>query len=180
MTGLRFFCTCNQSILHDPYFLKVIPSSHKSENRKTKTKNTAHDQPTFLLDTMKLSNTFAATLMAVLISPTLTSATDELTGKNKMGKLTETYTTVFIATNNTDLEVSDDRDSLLKLAFLEDDLVYAYKKVQEGMELQKKGSSLDLINVHFIGRAEDPDGDVLFPELSKSLRGSTVGWGYVA
>jgi hypothetical protein len=182
---------------------------HKSENRKTKTKNTSNDQPTFFLDIMKLSNTFAAAFMAVLISPTIASASDKLTfnaeessssmsmydvvssslvppkikvddespsddsnyGRKKhhknMGKLTEAFVTVFFGYDD-DLEVSEDPDSPLALAFLEDDLVYAYKKVQEGMDLQK-GSDVEVFSSHYLGKApEDPGGDVLFPELSKT------------
>jgi hypothetical protein len=168
---------------------------------------------------MKLSNTFAAVLVAVLISPTSASATDELTfnaeepsssmsmhdvvssilvspkikvvddespsddsnygrkkGGKSLGKLTETYATVYIAYEE-DFEVLEDPDSPLALAFLEDDLVYSYKKLQEGMDLQK-GSDLELVNSHFLGEAKDPDGEVLFPELTDSMSGSAVGWGY--
>jgi hypothetical protein len=160
---------------------------------------------------MKLSNTFAAAFVAVLISPTIASASDELTinaeepsssmsmddavssslvppkikvddespsddskyGRKRhkhhknMGKLSEIYARVYIAFDE-DLEISEDPDSPLALAFLEDDLVYAYKKVQEGMDLQK-GSGVEIFSSHFLGKApEDPGGDVLFPELSKS------------
>ena len=93
-----------------------------------------------------------------------------------LGKLTETLTTVYIATDE-DLEDPD----RLALAFLEDDLVYAYNKVQEGKSDLQKGSDLQAVSSHFLGKAkasEDPDGDVLFPELSKHLRGSVGGWVY--
>jgi hypothetical protein len=67
------------------------------------------------------------------------------------------------------LEISEDLDSPLALAFLEEDLVYAYKNVQEGMDL-RKGSDVEVFTSHFLGKApEDPGGDVLFPELSKGL-----------
>ena len=174
---------------------------------------------------MKLSNSFAAALVAVLISPTIASTTDELTfnaeepsssmsmydlvssilvlpkfkvddespsddsnfGRKKhkkqkpdknMGKLTEISVTVFLATDE-DLE----GPGSLAMAFLEDDLVYAYNKVQEGKDDLQKGSGSDLqaVRSHFLGKAnasEDPDGEVLFPELSKNSRGSVGGWVY--
>jgi hypothetical protein len=150
---------------------------------------------------MKLSNSFAAAaaLVAVLISPTIGSATDDLTfnaeepaspstsmydliqksDKNK-GRLIEVYTTVYIATDE-DLEDSESPDSLA-LSFLEDALVYAYNKVQEDKsDLQGAGSDLHAISSHFLGKAtapDDPDGDVLFPELSENLRGSVGRYAY--
>jgi hypothetical protein len=88
-------------------------------------------------------------------------------GKDK-GKLTETKITVFLATDET-LGDSEGPDGLA-LAFLEDDLVYSFNKVQEGNDLQGVSS-------HFIGKApEDAGGDLLFPELSESLRGSGLGY----
>jgi hypothetical protein len=152
---------------------------------KPKRKNTPNDQPTFLLDTMKLSNTFVAAIVAVLISPTIASAsaTDESPsddsnygrkkkpGKNK-GKLMENRITVFLATEEEDSEGPDN----FELAYLEDNVAYAYNKVQ------KKGTDLVAVNSHYVGKAKtpgDPGGDVLFPELSKSLGGSGVGnWYY--
>jgi hypothetical protein len=140
---------------------------------KPKRKNTPNDQPTFLLDTMKLSNTLVAAIVAVLISPTIASATDESPsddsnyghkkrpGKN-MGKLMENRITVFLATEEEDSEGPDN----LRLAYLEDNVAYAYNKVQ------KKGTDLVAVNSHYVGKAQtsgDPGGDVLFPELSKSL-----------
>jgi hypothetical protein len=116
---------------------------------------------------MKLSNTVAAALVAVLISPTIASG--KKPGKNQ-GKLTETLVTVYIATEEA-LTDSEGTGSLA-LAFLEDDLTYSFNKVQEGSDLQGVSS-------HFIGKAqtsEDPGGDVLFPELSKSLGGSGLGY----
>jgi hypothetical protein len=124
--------------------------------------------PTYL-PTMKLSNTFAAALVAVLISPTIASA--KKPGKNK-GKLTETLITVYIATDEA-LGGSESPDSLA-LAFLEDDLTYSFNKVQE-----QEGSDLHGDSSHYLGKAqtsEDPGGDVLFPELSKSLGGSGLGY----
>jgi hypothetical protein len=118
---------------------------------------------------MKLSNTFAAALVAVLISPTIASA--KKPGKNK-GKLTETLITVYIATDEA-LGGSESPDSLA-LAFLEDDLTYSFNKVQE-----QEGSDLYGDSSHYLGKAqtsEDPGGDVLFPELSKSLGGSGLGY----
>jgi hypothetical protein len=118
---------------------------------------------------MKFSNTIAAALVAVLVSPAIASA--KKPGKNK-GKLTETKITVYIATEEA-LGDSEGPDGLA-LAFLEDDLTYSFNKVQEGSDLQGVSS-------HFIGKAptsEDPGGDVLFPELSKSLGGSGLGFGY--
>jgi hypothetical protein len=88
-------------------------------------------------------------------------------GKNT-GKLTETKITVFLATDEAlgDSEGPDD----LALAFLEDDLTYSFNKVQEGKDVQGVSS-------HYLGKApEDAGGDVLFPELSKSLRGSGLGY----
>jgi hypothetical protein len=152
-------------------YLKVITSAHKSENCKTKNANTPNDQPTLpSISTMKLSNTLAAALVAVLISPTIASAKKK-PGKNT-GKLTETLVTVYIATEEA-LEDSEGVGSLA-LAFLEDDLTYSFNKVQEGSDLQGVSS-------HFIGKSptsEDPGGDVLFPELSKSLGGSGLGYYY--
>jgi hypothetical protein len=157
-------------------YLKVNTSAHKSENRKTKTQkgnntnNNNTKRPANLsprhLPTMKLSNTFAAALVAVLISPTIASA--KKPGKDK-GKLTETKITVYIATDEA-LGGSESPDSLA-LAFLEDNLTYSFNKVQEGSDLQGDSS-------HYLGNAqtsEDPGGDVLFPELSKSLGGSGLG-----
>ena len=116
---------------------------------------------------MKFSSTLAAALVVVLISPSIASA--KKPGKNT-GKLTETLITVYIATDEA-LEDSEDPDGLA-LAFLEDDLTYSFNKVQKGSDLQGVSS-------HFIGKAqtsEDPGGDVLFPELSKSLGGSGLGY----
>jgi hypothetical protein len=117
---------------------------------------------------MKLSNTFAAALAAVLIiSPTIASA--KKPGKDT-GKLTETRITVYLATDET-VGDSEGPDGLA-LAFLEDDLTYSFNKVQKGSDVQGVSS-------HFIGMAqtsEDPGGDVLFPELSKSLGGSGLGY----
>jgi hypothetical protein len=116
---------------------------------------------------MKFSNTLAAALVAVLVSPTI--ASDKKPGKNT-GKLTETLITVYIATEEA-LGDSEDPDGLA-LAFLEDDLTYSFNKVQ-------KGSDLLGVSSHFAGMAktsEDPGGDVLFPELSKSLSGSGLGY----
>jgi hypothetical protein len=97
--------------------------------------------------------------------------------KNKnLGKLTETLTTVYIATD----EDSEELDSLA-LAFLEDDLPYAYNKVQEGKSDLQKGFDLQGVRSHYLGKAaasDDPEGDVLFPELSKHLRGSVGSWKY--
>jgi uncharacterized protein Veg len=91
-------------------------------------------------------------------------------GKN-MGKLMETRTTVFIAMD----EDSEGPDSITE-AFLQDDLVFAFNKAQ------KEGTDLVAVTSHFNGKvkaSEDPGGDLLFPELSKSLRGSDVGnWYY--
>jgi hypothetical protein len=88
-------------------------------------------------------------------------------GKDK-GKLTETTITVFLATDEA-LGDSEGPDGLA-LAFLEDDLTYSFSKVHEGTDLQG-------ISSHFIGKApEDAGGDLLFPELSKSLRGSGLGY----
>jgi hypothetical protein len=146
---------------------------------------------------MTLSNSLVSALVAVLISPTIAgSATHDLTfsteeaspstsmydlvqkhGKNKnLGKLTETSVTVFIATD----EDSEEADSLA-LAFLEDDLLYAYNKVQAGKGDLEKGSGLQGVRSHYLGKATpsgDPEGDVLFPELSKSSRGSVGSWRY--
>jgi hypothetical protein len=119
---------------------------------------------------------FAATQVEVK-SPSTDEGYGRKKGGKNLGKLTETSVKVFFATEG-DLEVSDDPDSPLALAFLEDDLVYAYKKVREGIDLQK-GSDLEIFSGHFLGEAKAPeDTDVLFPELSKSLRGSAVSWGY--
>jgi hypothetical protein len=88
-------------------------------------------------------------------------------GKDK-GKLTETKITVFLATDEA-LGDSEGPDGLA-LAFLEDDLVYSFNKVQEGTDVQGDSS-------HYIGKApEDAGGDLLFPELSKGLRGSGLGY----
>ena len=88
-------------------------------------------------------------------------------GKNT-GKLTETKITVFLATDEA-LGDSEGPDGLA-LAFLEDDLTYSFNKVQEGKDVQGVSS-------HFIGKApEDAGGDLLFPELSNSLRGSGLGY----
>jgi hypothetical protein len=117
---------------------------------------------------MKLSNTFAVALMAVLIvSPSIASA--KKPGKDT-GKLTETRVTVYIASDEA-LGGLESLDSLA-LAFLEDDLTYSFNKVQEGSDVQG-------VRSHFVGKAqtsEDPGGDVLFPELSKSLGGSGLGY----
>jgi hypothetical protein len=114
---------------------------------------------------MKLSNTLAAALVAVLISPTIASA--KKPGKDK-GKLTETKITVFLVTDEA-LGDSEGPDGLA-LAFLEDDLTYSFNKVHEGSDLQGVSSN-------FIGKApEDAGGDPLFPELSKSLGGSGLGY----
>jgi hypothetical protein len=87
-------------------------------------------------------------------------------GKDK-GKLTETKITVFLATDEA-LGDSEGPDGLA-LAFLEDDLVYSFNKVHEGTDVQADRS-------HYLGKApEDAGGDVLFPELSKGLRGSGLG-----
>jgi hypothetical protein len=90
-------------------------------------------------------------------------------GKNT-GKLTETKITVILATD----EALGDSEGLdgLALAFLEDDLTYSFNKVQKGSDLQGVSS-------HFIGKGpEDAGSDLLFPELSKGLRGSGLGFGY--
>jgi hypothetical protein len=144
---------------------------------------------------MKFSNSFAPALVAALISPTIASATDDLAfsaeepspstsimydlvqkaGKN-MGKLTEMSVTVFIATDE-DLEGPDS----LALAFLEDDLLYAYNKVQEGKSDLQKGFDLQGVRSHYLGKAtasDDPEGEVLFPELSKNSLGSVGSWKY--
>ncbi len=149
---------------------------------------------------MKLSNSYAAALVAVLISPTIVSATDDLTfsaeklspsaddsyGRHKkhdksknLGKLTEMSVTVFIATDE-DLKDTEGPDSLA-LAFLEDDLLYAYNKVHEGKDDLQKGLDLQGVRSHYLGKATpsgDPEGEVLFPELSKNSRGSVGSWKY--
>jgi hypothetical protein len=137
----------------------------KIAKRKQKhTKRPAYLSPRHL--PMKFSNILAVALVAVLISPTIASAKKK-PGKDK-GKLTETKITVFLATDEA-LGDSEGPDGLA-LAFLEDDLVYSFNKVQEGNDLQGVSS-------HFIGKApEDAGGDLLFPELSESLRGSGLGY----
>jgi hypothetical protein len=88
-------------------------------------------------------------------------------GKDK-GKLTETKITVFLATDEA-LGDSEGPDGLA-LAFLEDDLVYSFNKVQGSTDVQG-------VRSHYLGKApEDAGGDILFPELSKGLRGSGLGY----
>jgi hypothetical protein len=90
-------------------------------------------------------------------------------GKNT-GKLTETKITVFLASDEA-LGDSEGPDALA-LAFLEDDLTYSFNKVQKGNDVQG-------IVSHYLGKApEDAGGDALFPELSKGLRGSGLGYYY--
>jgi hypothetical protein len=75
-------------------------------------------------------------------------------------------TAVFIAMNP-----DSDEPNTLALTFLQDALLYTYNQVHEGSDLRGVVS-------HLLGTAESPegpDGDALFPELSKSLRGS-VSW----
>jgi hypothetical protein len=84
------------------------------------------------------------------------------------GKLTETKITVFLASDEA-LGDSEGPDGLA-LAFLEDDLLYSFNKVQDGTDVQGVSS-------HYIGMApKDAGGDLLFPELSKGLRGSGLGY----
>jgi hypothetical protein len=74
---------------------------------------------------------------------------------------------------------SEGPDNLLALAFLEDDLVYAYNRMHEGKSNLQKGSNLQGVSSHFLGKtkaSDDPDGDIIFPELSKNLRGSVGSW----
>jgi hypothetical protein len=87
--------------------------------------------------------------------------------KKTMGKLTMTSTTALLA-----MDPDSDEPNTLALAFLQDALLYTYNEVQEGSDLQGVGS-------HLLGTVVSPEGpdggDALFPELSKSLRGS-VSW----
>jgi hypothetical protein len=69
----------------------------------------------------------------------------------------------------------------LALAFLEDDLLYAYNKVQEGKSDLQKGFDLQGVRSHYLGKAtasDDPEGEVLFPELSRNSLGSVGSWKY--
>jgi hypothetical protein len=101
-------------------------------------------------------------------SPSADDSYGRKTPGKDTGKLTETKITVFLATEEA-LGDSEGPDGLA-LAFLEDDLTYSFNKVQEGSDLLGVSS-------HFIGMApEDASGDLLFPELSKSLRGSGLGY----
>jgi hypothetical protein len=69
------------------------------------------------------------------------------------------------------MDPDSDEPSTLALAFLQDALLFTYNEVQEGSDLQGVGSHL----LGMVVSPECPDGDALFPELSKSLRGS-VSW----
>jgi hypothetical protein len=87
--------------------------------------------------------------------------------RKTMGKFTMTSTTALLA-----MDPDSDEPNTLALAFLQDALLYTYNEVQEGSDLQGVGS-------HLLGTVVSPEGpdggDALFPELSKSLRGS-VSW----
>jgi uncharacterized protein Veg len=86
--------------------------------------------------------------------------------KKTKGKVTETYATVYMV-----MDADSDEPDTFAQAFIQDALLYTYNAVQEGSDLQGIGSHL----LGTVKSPDGPDGDALFPELSKSLRGS-VSW----
>ena len=125
-------------------------------------------------DSMKTAATTAATAHVGLELENESPSADDSYGRKRKtpgkdtGKLTETKITVFLATDEA-LGDSEGPDGLA-LAFLEDDLVYSFNKVQGSTDVQG-------VRSHYLGKApEDAGGDILFPELSKGLRGSGLGY----
>jgi hypothetical protein len=125
-----------------------------------------------LTDSMNTAATTTATAHVGLEVENESPSADDSYGRKVPGKddgkLTETKITVFLATDEA-LGDSEGPDGLA-LAFLEDDLVYSFNKVQEGTDVQGVSS-------HYVGKApEGAGGDLLFPELGKGLRGSGLGY----
>jgi hypothetical protein len=133
------------------------------QNKKRKHTNTTNDQLALPLNTYhEVSNTVAAALVAVLISPTIASGKSPARTRESSPRLSSQSTLP--------LKRGFDGFGAVPAACLglfEDDLTYSFNKVQEGSDLQGVSSHLS----ERLQTSEDPRRCSL-PELSKSLGGS--------